>query len=1272
MNRLATVLVTTVLAIGLLAVSANALLARALNAALPGLLEEQLGLPVRLAPLEVDLLRMHASSAQLVLGNPDSPAVQAGDVDISISFADLLKGELHIVSVSGELLQIAPGRWPATDEPAAANYLGLREWLPEQISLQRLVIVPEEGSNIVLEALAWQLEEDGGASVSAQFSNNSTDIALNATLASLHDLLALHSATVGLQAEVAESPGSSIAVQADIVPGDSGGYALEATLDAPGIAATIQASSEQPWSLPSRSNTHISSLLPDKLESLLLAYLPQDKSTPLAQWLDAPVPRLALPAHQGALRIEQAQWAGKTLSNTGLRIKTHADGLDISEFRTTALGALWQGDMSVNSDADGWKGTLSASVDTDKASEARDRPLELLGADYLQMESGSTQLTARGANWGELLYSLAGAFSATGTFIGTETVPLTVTGNLDNQAGAFALEKLAVQLGEGRLTGKVLLAGTQHRRLEIELQANGLDLSFLAATGNADANKVRSESSAEIPLAELAVFSGMDVNASIEVENLLAPGLLLASAQVSLTHQGQKDAAQTALDVSATDPSGGEYRLNATAEQTAKDSIAFKLHAELAQADLPALLRQPGLPHSRATGRLSLESAAPLAAGETGTINGSTEFTLALRADDDWQRAPRAGESLTLSADTVLTHNKQRLDEVRFENLHVAGNGVEISGTASLAEDRTPRLQATLESRELNLTQLQALLPENTEQAESEDTLSRLREFGSAELSLRVGQLSVNTTTLRDVSLEMTTGQERIDIGTLELSAKGGEFAGSGSISWEGDEASLAVSARLSHIDLDRFLFVDSRQTAVPLSGSLQLESAGASQAALLGNLSGRVDLSASESSKDAAPQSRRRILLQAERLPDGMQLDVSTLIWGDTDLSGQLTYQRGTPDTLSIDIAEGTLSLLPWESGEDSAPDSGKGGSTSTITSAAKTGASFVGNLLLSPLKQLADDTPTRAGDRVFSPEPIPVNALDGLNIGITGQLSQLQSSVMSAADIQFSASNTGRLFSASAKSRAMHGGQAALTLTFDARKAKPEMELESTFTGVKGFTGDASYPHSGFASISSNGSSIAELAANSSGIFYLELGSGRFEYTGMGLLSADIATSMLRTLLPGEESDKSKLECAAALFLAEDGEAATPYGLVARTNRANLVGRAQVNLRDETLRVQLDSRSHEGVGLSVGSLFSNTVELRGPLSDPRIEPNTASILWRGWAAVMTGGLSVVGESVLKRALASEEPCLRMQELMREGLCPNNARAASSSLVCPGGASAP
>ena len=135
--------------------------------------------------------------------------------------------------------------------------------------------------------------------------------------------------------------------------------------------------------------------------------------------------------------------------------------------------------------------------------------------------------------------------------------------------------------------------------------------------------------------------------------------------------------------------------------------------------------------------------------------------------------------------------------------------------------------------------------------------------------------------------------------------------------------------------------------------------------------------------------------------------------------------------------------------------------------------------------------------------------------------------------------------------------------------------------------------------------------------------------------------------------------------LMVFEDGIGKTPVGYTLRTDRANLLGRLMLDLKKEQMELALDSRSREGVGLAVGNVFSNTIRVKGPLTAPQIVPHTTGILWRGWAAFMTAGLSVVGESVLKRAMAAENPCKSIREDIRKQVCGTDHPLARSPLLC-------
>ena len=165
--------------------------------------------------------------------------------------------------------------------------------------------------------------------------------------------------------------------------------------------------------------------------------------------------------------------------------------------------------------------------------------------------------------------------------------------------------------------------------------------------------------------------------------------------------------------------------------------------------------------------------------------------------------------------------------------------------------------------------------------------------------------------------------------------------------------------------------------------------------------------------------------------------------------------------------------------------------------------------------------------------------------------------------------------------------------------------------------------------------------------------------------MFTSDVATEILRTLLPGSEKREPELECGVVLGVFENGKGTTPVGYTVRTDKANIIGRMDIDLQREEVEIALDSRSREGVGLSVGNVFSNTIRVKGPLTDPQVVPHTTGILWRGWAAFMTAGLSVLGESVLKRAMAADNPCTSIKKDIREAACGTDQPLAKSKLVC-------
>ena len=362
-----------------------------------------------------------------------------------------------------------------------------------------------------------------------------------------------------------------------------------------------------------------------------------------------------------------------------------------------------------------------------------------------------------------------------------------------------------------------------------------------------------------------------------------------------------------------------------------------------------------------------------------------------------------------------------------------------------------------------------------------------------------------------------------------------------------------------------------------------------------------------------------------------------------------------------------GELSLLPWENAYLNASAKDPAGRSATrLGSVARASASLLWDILLSPLKFLTRSEAATPSTRVFSRDPLLLDSLKKINLNVSGHLDALLSTAITARDIQLTGSLTNGKLALQASSGLISDGRGEVTLALDSGAAPPTFQLTSTFENVFGLVRRDTYPRSGFVSLQSRGRSQAEIAANANGLVFLELGQGPFDYGNSALLTANFATTLFQTLIPGINRQQHQLECGTTLALVENGVVNTPFGFALRTNQADMVANLTANLGTETLEMNVDARGRQGLGISLGSVFSNTVRIRGPLNNPGIVPNPTGLAWRTWAAVSTGGLSIVGEALLRRIWASDNPCNSVRRIIVEQFCPTNPVAASSPMVCP------
>jgi hypothetical protein len=1255
LKRLVTTLVV-ILALAALTFWGNRLIGRALDAELGPLLAKQLGLPVRLAPITTHLMQLKASSGKLVMGDPQDPAVVATDVQVTLSWSDLLHGELRLVSASATDLMVRPSRWPNSNTPSPQDYRFLDPWLPRILQLGSGQYISNEGDSHPISQLLWQRQPDGSATANWSETHSAGELAVEVKVTSLKDLLQLTPVNLELAVAIAGKPDSAIAVKAAVQPGTTSAYSMQIDLQAATLSAHIAATGETSWSLPDHSETTMPLLDTKLVLDFFNSYRDSHPVGKIANVLDATLPQVQLPTHRGHVAIAEIRMEDEIIGrDNAFDFTSGEQGLQISTLTSNGPAGILNGELGVVSNAQGWTVNVNASLLARE--NEKGVALEFVGSDWL-WRTGRATLAGRGDTWGALLNSLQGDVALAGDYHGSANpIPVAIEGRLDNRPDEIGLDSLTATFGDLQVSGSARMSGTERRKLTMDLKGSHVDLGFLF-----DSDETQSLPGIPLPV-YLGSLPDLDLDLTIDVQNLQAPGLSLGHARATLerTAQGGKFVATA----SGTDHGTLDLTLQATTPPDRPSDV--QLTANFTQLDIPGLFRQKGLVNSRSSGSLNFESQGKGMRNVFSAMRGEAKLAVEVRSDNDWRRASSEQEKLELSGNSSLVIENERIVGVKIEQLNLDSIEQDITGDLQMVASRSPWLVADLESKMLNVTGLLALLPASTAEADQAGLVPSLKRLGAVQVSLNANSLRVEDAELSAVRLKVATAPNLMTIEQFDFVSQDLTLKTQGKITWQGQSAQLESTAQLTDVDLDQFLIQHIDAEHIPVSGTVQILSEGSRIDELIANVTGNIDLQADPSQQYAAPQARRRLTMKAFRIPNGVQADITSLQWGESELAGSVRYHRTCPPMLEVEVQRGVLSLLPWESAFLNADKKElKQPSGTALGAIARASASLVGDVLLTPLKFLTRDKETAPGERVFSTDPLPLDSLKQFNMKVSGQLNSLFSNAITVKDLQFASTLKNGRLAVQASSGRLSRGKGEITLALDSKAVPPSFKLTSTFENVHGLANRDTFPRSAFISLEGQGQSQADIAASANGLIFLELGQGPFDYANSALLTANLATTMFQILIPGINRQQHQLECGTALALFQNGKGSTPYGFVARTNQANLVGHLKVDLRKENLEMNIDSRGRQGIGLSIGSVFSNTVQIRGSLTNPRIVPNTTGILWRTWAAVTTGGLSILGESLVKRIWASSNPCDSVKRIIVENVCPVNPIAASSPMVCP------
>lgn len=176
--------------------------------------------------------------------------------------------------------------------------------------------------------------------------------------------------------------------------------------------------------------------------------------------------------------------------------------------------------------------------------------------------------------------------------------------------------------------------------------------------------------------------------------------------------------------------------------------------------------------------------------------------------------------------------------------------------------------------------------------------------------------------------------------------------------------------------------------------------------------------------------------------------------------------------------------------------------------------------------------------------------------------------------------------------------------------------------------------------ANIRAKGESMKALAASMTGPVMLALGPTRIQ-NAKGAQNEELITGLV-PFFSAHDAQEIRLECASARLPFQNGRASASPLFGARSQASAVLTQGEVDLH--TQRIDLHGRLRSRVGLSLSlAALSGDFRISGPLAHPQTKLNSAGspgAVARIGAAILTGGLSLIGTAMWDTAHPGADPC--------------------------------
>ncbi|MEH6591384.1 MAG: hypothetical protein V7746_14080 [Halioglobus sp.] len=178
--------------------------------------------------------------------------------------------------------------------------------------------------------------------------------------------------------------------------------------------------------------------------------------------------------------------------------------------------------------------------------------------------------------------------------------------------------------------------------------------------------------------------------------------------------------------------------------------------------------------------------------------------------------------------------------------------------------------------------------------------------------------------------------------------------------------------------------------------------------------------------------------------------------------------------------------------------------------------------------------------------------------------------------------------------------------------------------------------------ARLRTHGDSLKSMAKNAKGAIAFSGGGGRLDNNSLDLIMGDFFEEIFNRLNPFSDTDPyTSIRCHAGAATIANGTMKLNPGLVIRTGKMDIASGGSLNLNNEKLNLDFNTKSRKGIGISASKAITPYFKIAGTLAYPSLALNVEGAAVSGGVAVATGGLSILAEGMWDRWVATaRNPC--------------------------------